>query len=304
VKPGTGAGRLPDFIVIGAMKSGSTTLWGLLGRHPQIFMCEPKEPQFFSRDERFERGMDAYRALFAGAGADQIAGEASTCYSRWPHYGDVAGRIARALPDVKLVYQLRHPVDRAYSHYRHLMEERAARGSQPVISFAAALDEIPEIIDASRYRMQLAQYLAHFARERIHVLTLDDLRANPASTWRALQRFLGVGELAGEAAIPVDNPSGTKIARGEMRRLIRHVRALPAWAAVKRLIPRNARHGVRAWLLRPDVARRFQRSRMREHQEDVSALDADTRHALLSRLEDSTRELEEWFERPLPEWRR
>lgn len=299
-----GQGRLPDFIVIGAMKGGSTTLWGLLARHPQIFMCEPKEPQFFSREERFRRGLHAYRELFANAAPGTLAGEASTCYSRWPHYGDVAGRIARALPDAKLIYQLRHPIDRAHSHYRHLMEERAASGAEGVISFETALAEIPEIVDASRYRMQLDQYLAHFPRASIHVLTLDDLRKSPARTWSELQGFLGVEEVAVEADVPVDNASGIKFARGEMRRAIRRARALPAWAAVKRIIPQRLRHDLRNWLLRPEVASRLHRDRLRRHQESVGSLDPDTRKMLLAQLDGSTREFEDWLGRPLPEWRR
>jgi len=298
------SGRLPDFLVIGAMKGGSTTLWGMLARHPQLFMCEPKEPQFFSRPERWPGGLPAYRALFAGAGPGQLAGEASTCYSRWPHFGDVAGRIAETLPNVKLIYQLRHPVERAHSHYRHAMEERSARGTGPVISFAAALRELPEIVDASRYHAQLAQYLARFPRERIHVLTLDDLRAEPERVWSELQKFLGVSEISVDGELPVDNPSGTKVARGGMRRAIRRVKRLPGWTALKQLLPRAARRGVRGWLLRPDIARRFQIGQVREHQANVSPLDADARRELLDRLENETRELERWLGRALPEWRR
>jgi len=297
-------GRLPDFLVIGAMKGGSTTLWGMLARHPQLFMCEPKEPQFFSRPERWPGGLPEYQALFAGAAPEQLVGEASTCYSRWPHYGDVAGRIADVLPNAKLIYQLRHPVERAYSHYRHAMEERVARATGPVISFADALSEIPEILDASRYRTQLAQFLARFPRERIHVLTLDELRAEPERSWSELQKFLGVSELDVEGGLPVDNPSGTKVARGGMRRVIRRVKRLPGWRALKQLVPRGARRGVRGWLLRPEIARRFQRARMREHSESVEPLEADLRRQLTERLESETRALEEFLGRSLPEWRR
>lgn len=301
--PATGA-RLPDFIVIGAMKGGSTTLWGLLARHPQIFMCEPKEPQFFSRTERFERGLDSYRSLFASASPAQRVGEASTCYSRWPHYGDVAKRIADCVPNVKLVYQLRHPVERAYSHYKHLMEERVARGTGPLVSFAQALEEVPEILDASRYALQIERYLAHFPRAQLLVLTLDDLRARPLETWQELQAFLDVTpqEIA-SGGLPIDNASGTKVARGGMRQIVRRVRSLPGWARIKALMPANARRGVRAWLLRPEVARRIQGARMRAHQESVSPLDAASRHSILERLDEQTRALERFLGRELPEWR-
>ncbi len=300
-----GAGRMPDFLVIGAMKGGSTTLFRMLAEHPQIYMCEPKEPGFFSRPERFARGLDWYASLFAGAGPGQLAGEASTCYSRWPHFGDVPGLVAKHLPDAKLVYLLRHPVERAYSHYRHLMEERYARGSGPVIELRAALDEIPEILDASRYALQIEQYLAHFPRERLHVLTLDALRARPAETWRELQLFLGVEVRESSAgAVRVDNEYGTKVARGGMRGIIRRIREMPGWRGIKQVLPPAWRIGTRRWLLRPEVARRFQRGRVEAHREQLAPLDSETRAFMQRELEEATRALESLLGRALPEWRR
>ncbi len=300
-----GAGRMPDFLVIGAMKGGSTTLFRMLAQHPQIFMCEPKEPGFFSRPERYARGLAWYAAQFAGAKPGQLAGEASTCYSRAPHFSDVPALVAQQLPHVKLVYQLRHPVERAYSHYRHVMEERFARGTGPVLSLRDALEEIPEILDASRYAMQLQRYLAHFPRERIHVMTLDDLRAQPAETWRALQRFLGVTvqDLDAEA-LRVDNEYGTKVARGGMRRIIRRIRALPGWQLAKRLLPKSLRGGVRGWLLRPDVALRWQRARVETHRGQLSPLDPETRASMRDALASDLAALETLLGRSLPEWRR
>jgi hypothetical protein len=300
-----GGGRMPDFLVIGAMKGGSTTLFRLLAQHPQIFMCEPKEPGFFSRPERYARGLAWYASLFAAAKPGQLAGEASTCYSRAPHFSDVPALAAKHLPDVKLVYQLRHPVERAYSHFRHLMEERFARNTGPVIPLRTALQEIPEILDASRYAMQIERYLAHFPRERLHVLTLDDLRAHPAETWRALQRFLGASVQDLDAgALGVDNEYGTKVARGGMRSIIRRIRALPGWQLAKRLLPKPLRGGVRGWLLRPDVARRFQRARVAEHREQLAPLDSETRELMLAALADDLAALEPLLGRALPDWRR
>src|SRR5690242_14831106 len=86
----TPVGRLPDFVVIGGMKCGSTTLFEYLCRHPDVFMCTPKEPGYFSREKVMARGEAWYRSLFADAKPTQLCGEASTCYTRWPHFGDVA----------------------------------------------------------------------------------------------------------------------------------------------------------------------------------------------------------------------
>ena len=88
----------PQFIIIGAAKSGTTTLYQYLCRHPQIFMSTPKEPDFFSVDSHFARGMDWYESLFQDAKLDQICGEASTTYSRLQQYPHTVERLVKALP--------------------------------------------------------------------------------------------------------------------------------------------------------------------------------------------------------------
>ncbi len=300
-----GVPRLPDFIVIGAMKAGSTTLWGLLASHPAIFVCEPKEPQFFSRDERYARGLGEYAKLFAGARADQIAGESSTCYSRWPHHGDVAARIARDLPGVKLVYLLRHPVERAYSHYGHLMEERAIKRTGPIISFARALDEVPEIIDASNYALQLERFLAHFRRDALHVLALEDLHARPDATWAALVGFLGAPAIGVPAPrLEAENRAGTRVARGSMRRALARIRGASGLSGLIDLVPQRARVRGRAWMEGPRVARWLMRRRVAAHRERISPLDLEDRARLVARLDEPTRALEKLLARDLSSWRR
>lgn len=297
------APRLPDFLVIGAMKAGSTTLWRLLAGHPAIFMCEPKEPQFFSRDERYAQGIASYARSFAAARRDQLAGEASTCYSRWPHHGDVPARIAGHLPRAKLVYLLRHPVERAYSHYGHLMEERVVKGTGPVLPFARALDEIPEITDASNYWLQIERFLAHFERSAIHVLTLDDLRSRPEVTWRALQDFLGVPAIAlPEPEVDADNVSGTRLARGTMRRMLQRVRARSGVARLIDMVPRDVRRRGRAWLESPRVARVFMRSEIHAHRQRISPMTPKDRERLLAALDAPTRALARFLGRDLTSW--
>ena len=185
-------GRWPDFIIIGAMKSGTTTLYEYLCRHPRIHVCTPKEPQFFSRAHVYARGVAWYRALFANARDDQRCGEASTCYTRWPYYDGVPARIAAHVPGARMIYLMRHPVERAYSHYRHLMQQRLKWGQEPLISFDRALASINEIIDTSRYMNQIERYLQCFPRGQLLLLTLDDLRADAPRTLATVQRFLGV----------------------------------------------------------------------------------------------------------------
>ena len=84
---------LPDFIIIGAAKAGTTSLYAMLDRHPDIFMPRQKEPEFFARDDLYAQGLDSYAENFAGAEPGQVVGEASTLYSLSPLFGQTAARI-------------------------------------------------------------------------------------------------------------------------------------------------------------------------------------------------------------------
>ena len=135
--------RLPDFLIIGAAKSATTTLYEYLTRQQAIFMSPEKEPCYFSHDDVYAKGEDWYRSLFAGARDDQICGEASTTYSRWPQYPHAAERIARAIPQARFIYVMRHPVERIYSFYGHRMR------LQVTMTLEQFLTAVPEAIDSS-----------------------------------------------------------------------------------------------------------------------------------------------------------
>jgi hypothetical protein len=109
------SGCLPEFMIIGAAKAGTTALNEYLSQHPQIFMCPLKEPQFFSTDVIYERGLAWYEGLFADAKSGQICGEASTSYTFFPSTPLTPQRIHQAIPNVKLIYLIREPVSRIQS---------------------------------------------------------------------------------------------------------------------------------------------------------------------------------------------
>ncbi|MEY2454208.1 MAG: hypothetical protein QOD92_3782 [Acidimicrobiaceae bacterium] len=191
-------GRLPDFLIIGAMRSGTTSLARYLGAHPGVYVAPNKELHFF--DRAFDRGLDHYRQQFARARGDQSAGEATQTYL----YDTTAlDRIAATLPDVKLIAILRNPVDRAYSHYW----QKRAYGREP-LSFAAAVSAEPErlrgadrderfrysYLDRGRYVDQLQRVTERFPRTALHVLLFEDLRDAPEDTYRDVCRFLQVNE--------------------------------------------------------------------------------------------------------------
>ena len=241
----------PTFLVIGAMKAGTTSLYHYLREHPQIFMPKVKELDFFAVDESWRRGPDWYRRQFAGAGpAASAIGEASTAYTKFPHYPFVPERIANHLPDAKLVYVVRNPIDRIYSHYRH----RVAVGAERLPIERALLTEAI-YVDYSRYAFQLQQYVPHFPRERMLVVASEALRNDRKATVRGVYAFLGVDD----AFVP---PS---LAREFYRSQNRPVYPSALWT-VRRAVRRRIPAAKRAKELVDSLGRSVRRS-------DVAAAD-------------------------------
>ena len=184
----TARGRLPTFLVVGAMKAGTTSLYHYLRSHPQIFMPDVKEPMFFDPRHNWRRGLGWYAGLFLGAGPDHVAvGEASTSYTKYPLVQGVPARIASVLPDVRLIYVLRHPIERMRSHYLYAVSR--GRERRPI---ERALVEDPHYLDVSRYATQLEQYLPYFGPDRFLLLDSRDLAERRIETLRRVFRFLGV----------------------------------------------------------------------------------------------------------------
>jgi hypothetical protein len=200
--------RLPDFLLLGAPKCGTSAL----ARHPQLFLSEPKEPKFFLTDgppptsgggpgdvptwgEHVWR-RDDYEALFAGAPPGARCGESTVFYL---YDRDAQRRIRALLPGARLVAVLRDPVERAHSNWAHL---RGA-GLEPESDFVAALDREPERIDAGwahfwhyaaqgRYGEQLTHLFSLFPREQVLLIRYRELRDEPAETADRVCAFLGV----------------------------------------------------------------------------------------------------------------
>ncbi len=178
---------LPTFLVIGAQKSGTTSLYRYLRDHPEVQLSRWKEPGFFVEEQTWDRGLDWYRSLFEG-GEDAIAvGEASTSYTMFPFFAGVPERIATTLPDVRLVYLLRDPVDRMRSSYVHSLSSGIEH--RPI---RQALLESAVYASISRYALQLEQYLDHVDPARILVVTTAALEQQPAETLDRIFSFIGV----------------------------------------------------------------------------------------------------------------
>lgn len=182
-----GRAMLPTFIVVGAMKAGTTSLYHYLRHHRDVAMPKVKELDFFVEEMNWPRGLGWYAQQFAGSGDAVARGEASTVYTKFPRYRGVPERMAAVVPDVKLVYVVRDPIERIRSHYRH----RVAAGAETAAPDTAVFEN-PIYLDYSRYAMQVEQYLDHFPPEQMLVVTSEALRSDRAPTMARVYRFLGV----------------------------------------------------------------------------------------------------------------
>ena len=175
--------RLPTLVVLGAMKAGTTAVHGLIDAHPQVQMSRPKELNFFS--ENWDRGTAWYSAHFDEQAVAR--GESSPGYTS-PSYPRVAERMARLLPDVRLVYLVRHPFERAMSQYAHHRRDGDER--RPVEE--ALLDPDSQYVARSRYFERLRPFLDHFDDRQLLVVVQERLLRQRAAEMTAVFSHFGV----------------------------------------------------------------------------------------------------------------
>lgn len=177
----------PNFCVIGAMKTGSTSLNSYLKSHPDVFMSEIKEPGYFVKEIAWDKGEDWYLSLFEKVHNEKIIGEASTHYTKLPKYKGVLERIKKFNPDMKFVYVMRDPVKRTISHYWHnvrIWDERR----DPL----TAVQKKGDYLDFSYYAMQLKPYFELFGKENVYILTHEEMISSPVETLHKIFQWLGV----------------------------------------------------------------------------------------------------------------
>ena len=238
------AGRLPDFLVIGAMKSGTSTLHTQLAAQPDIFMTTPKEPNFFSDDDIYARGAGWYHALFDAAAPEDLKGEASTHYTKLPTHPDTVTRLAAMIAAPRLVYVIRDPVERALSQYLHEWS-RGTVGHDPAAAFARH----PEFVAYSRYPMQLAPYLERFGRASLLLTSLEQLTADPAGELARIGAHIGArAPLVWDDSLGAQNVSRERIRLLPFHRLL--VRNPVARALRHALVPKSIRRRIRNARLR------------------------------------------------------
>jgi hypothetical protein len=180
---------LPNLVVIGATKAGTTALHAYLSLHPEIQMAAEKPLNFFLADHS-EAGLDEYASFFDADAP--VRGESSPRYSYAPHLPGVPQRIRATIPEARLIYLVRDPVERALSDYVHT----SALWEEPPLERAFAHSEHPyhPYTAPGRYASQLELYLDAFAHEQILVLDQAELLADSRGSIQTVFRFLGVDE--------------------------------------------------------------------------------------------------------------
>jgi hypothetical protein len=179
---------LPNLIIIGGLKCGTTSIHHYLGLHPEVQMSKPKELNFFVSELNWDLGMDWYKSRFDERFA--VRGESSPHYTNLPRFQGVAERISEHCPHAKLIYMVRDPIKRVLSHWVHATGAGYERGD---------IDEVlarPDsaYVHRSLYWMQLQPFLQHFDREQIEVISAEELQSEREATMRKAFLFAGVDE--------------------------------------------------------------------------------------------------------------
>ncbi|MCE8455038.1 sulfotransferase domain-containing protein [Rhodovulum sulfidophilum] len=233
----------PDFLLIGSMKCGTSTVSAYLEDHPEVFMLPGQEPNFFSHDKVHDRGAEWYERLFDGAAGARRIGEGSNDYASGLMYPDTAARIAAYSPEMRLIYMVRDPVARLASAW---VQNRVDQGDQVPPTLERAVREMPDLyLGQSLYWHNLQLYRTHFPDDRIFIGFMEDLKTDRFAFFARLCGFLGI-EPMNEIPRGHINPSRGKAVPGQ---LYSALNALPGIGRLKALAPKGLRSTVKTRLL-------------------------------------------------------
>ncbi|QIN80901.1 sulfotransferase [Rubrobacter marinus] len=293
---------MPNFLIVGAQKAGTTALYQHLKKHPDVFMSPVKEPHFFAfegEDLDFRGPRDretlghmvvgdegAYRELFAGANGERARGEASAMYL---YMEEAVGGIRRHVPDAKLVAVLRNPADRAFSSFLHMVRD----GREPIPDFGRALaaeegriggrwSPIWHYRRMGFYHEQLSRYYEAFGPERLRVYLYEDLEGSPERVLRDIHEFIGVDPSFVPDVSARYNVSGVPKSR-RLHALHRFLlRPNPVKSALKPFFPKGLRRRMvegslnalrNRNLVKPPFPDEVRRGLIEGYREDISKLE-------------------------------
>ncbi len=240
----------PDFIIIGAMKCATSTLHEQLSLQSGIFMSSLKEPNFFSDDHQYARGIEWYLSLFTTAAPGALCGESSTHYTKWPTYARTVERLHQHLPDIKLIYIMRHPIERLVSQYIHEWTQHHIS-----VEINHAIIQHPELIYYSQYSRQLQPYLDTFSYQRILPVFFERLCSQPQQELERICAFIDYK--AQPLWYPTSTPQNVSSERMRQDSLRDFIVEFPVLKALRRrFIPKSVRTWVRSlWTIqkKPEI---------------------------------------------------
>jgi hypothetical protein len=273
-----------NLMILGAMKCGTTTLAQILGAHPDICVSDPKEPNYFSHVVDTESQITKYHQNFCNFNAKYRC-DASPAYTCFPKYGAVWQRIHAYNAEMKLLYLMRHPIDRIVSNYVHAFERGFTRSS-----IGQAVREDPYYLHRTRYFTQINPYIEQFGRQQIHLIFFDDLVNRREAVIGEALDFLDVDKVRPENQsehVHANQSLGVKRRHKSLDAVAFNpmARALARWAP--------------GFLWRPvwKAARKVSSRKIPSPQ-----VDSDTRHWILDELRDDMHRLEALCNRDLGDW--
>jgi len=181
----------PNFFIIGAAKAATTSLSSLLEAHPEAAIVRDKEPHFFSYDHHFKLGWKKYLRLYDHCDAQKAIGDASTSYSRVRYYPATVERIKEHVPKARIIYMVRHPLDRMESAY---VEHACTADSLVFSSLNEAVKQMPMILDSSRYWEVFDAYRQKFDESRIKIVWFEEYIAHTTAVFQDVCRFLEIDD--------------------------------------------------------------------------------------------------------------
>lgn len=231
----------PDFIIIGAMKSATSSLQDQLSLLPGVFMTTPKEPNFFSNDEIYARGESWYSALYDDAQLNDLKGEASTHYTKLPKHPQTISRLSGYCPHAKFIYVMRHPVDRLLSHFVH-------NWSMGFIPKSASIDEMidsyPPLIEYSLYSKQIRPWLEQFGKECVLPVFFNRIVSTPQLEFERICSFIGyLGQVTWRDDLEAKNVSSRRRRRIPLHNIL--IDSKFAESLRRALVPKLIRNAVR-----------------------------------------------------------
>lgn len=226
--------RRPNLFIIGAAKCGTTSLHAYLGRHPDAFMSEPKEPGYFVPEmDYYPKDLGWYLDLFAGAGDARIVGESSTHYTKVPVFSCVADRVADFSPEARVIYLMRDPVERAVSHYWHNV--RKHQETRPMLQ--AIRDDV-QYRAFGHYALQLRPWMSRFDSGSILTLVFEEMVADPRATLDEVVRWLGLPKAPGDATLGRKNARPDEVTRVRGRGHLHEFRSTGVWETLSPMVPK------------------------------------------------------------------